>query len=149
MYPAAGNANGHDVAPEFYNVERTFKVNASLMLVTLLAVLGIAAECVTLWLFKANKMTSVPSIPKQIKDPVIGSELGKDPCLVGGWKQDETKGGMMNRPMERYTRFLEDNPGCFPLFDENLGDEGIISIAGIASPAFLMSIPQWKMVFGI
>ena len=149
LYPAAGNANGHDVAPEFYNVERTFKVNASLMLVTLLAVLGIAAECVTLWLFKANKMTSAPSIPKQIKDPVIGSELGKDPCLVGGWKQDETKGGMMNRPMERYTRFLEDNPGCFPLFDENLGDEGIISIAGIASPSFIMSIPQWEMVFGI
>jgi hypothetical protein len=44
---------------------------------------------------------------------------------------------------------LEDNPACFPLFDENLGDDGIISIAGIASPAFIMSIPQWEKVFGI
>jgi len=123
-------------------------VNASLMLVTLLAVLGIAAECVTLWLFKANKMTSAPSIPKQIKDPVIGSELGKDPCLVGGWKQDETKVGMMNGAMEQYARFLEDNPDCFPLFDENLANQGTISISGIASPAFILSIPQWKMVFG-
>jgi hypothetical protein len=94
-------------------------------------------------------MTSVPSIPKQINDQVIGSELGKTLCLVGGWKQGETTGSMMNKPMERYIRFLEDNPDSFPLFDENLGDEGIISIAGIASPSFIMSIPQWEMVFGI
>jgi hypothetical protein len=44
---------------------------------------------------------------------------------------------------------LEDNPACFPLLDENLADEGFISIAGIASPAFVMSIPQWNMVFDI
>jgi hypothetical protein len=36
----------------------------------------------------------------------------------------------------------------YPLFDENLADEGIISVAGIASPVFVMSIPQWNMVFG-
>jgi hypothetical protein len=139
---------GNDVTPEFHRVERTFQVNASMMLVTLLAILGIAAECVTLWLFKANKTTSVPSIPTQIKDPVIGGVPGKNSCPLGGWKQDETKVGMMNGAMEQYTRFLEDNPDCFPLFDENLADEGTISISGIASPAFVLSIPQWKMVFG-
>jgi hypothetical protein len=119
-----------------------------MMLVTLLAILGIIAEGVTLWLFKATKTTPVASIPKQIKDPVSGGEPGKNSCLVGGWKQDETKVGMMNGAMEQYTRFLEDNPDCFPLFDENLADEGTISISGIASPAFVLSIPQWKMVFG-
>jgi hypothetical protein len=139
---------GNDVTPEFHRVERTFQVNASMMLVTLLAILGIIAEGVTLWLFKATKTTPVASIPKQIKDPVSGGEPGKNSCLVGGWKQDETKVGMMNGAMEQYTRFLEDNPDCFPLFDENLADEGTISISGIASPAFVLSIPQWKMVFG-
>jgi len=94
-------------------------------------------------------MAQVPNIPKQTKDPVISGELGEPSCLVRRWKEDETKGDMMEEAMEQYTRFLEDNPDCFPLFDENLGDEGIISIAGIASPAFIMSIPQWKMVFGI
>jgi hypothetical protein len=126
-----------------------FKVNASMMLITLLAILGIAAECVTLLLFKVNKMTPIPSIPRRTEGPVISGELGEPSCLVRGWKQDETKGGMMEEAMEQYTRFLEDNPDCFPLFDESLGDAGIISIAGIASPAFVMSIPQWKMVCGI
>lgn len=139
---------GNDVTPEFPSVERTFKVNASMMLVTLLAILGIAAECLTLLLFKANKTTPAPSIPTQIKDPVIGGVPGKDSCLVVGWKQDEEKAAMMNGNMERYARFLEDNPDCFPLFNENLADEGTISISGIASPAFILSIPQWKMVFG-
>jgi hypothetical protein len=140
------NANGHDVTPEPNNVERKFKVNASM---ALLAVLGIAAECVALLLFNVYEMTPVPSVPKQAKDPVISGELGEPSCLVSGWKQDETKGGMMNEAMERYTRFLEDNPDCFPLFDENLGDEGTICIAGIAFSSFIMSIPQWEMVFGI
>jgi len=124
-------------------------VNASMMLVALLAILGIAAECATLLLFKAYEMTPVPSIPKELKDPVVVGDPGKNLGLVSSWKQDGTKGGMMNGPMERYTRFLEDNPDCFPLFDENLADEGIISIAGIASPTFIMSIPQWEMVFGV
>jgi hypothetical protein len=119
-----------------------------MMLVALLAILGIAAECVTLWLFKATKMTLFPSIPKEIKDPVIVGDLDKDLFLLGSCKPDGTKDGIMNETMERYTRFLEDNPACFPLFDEHLADEGIISIAGIASPAFIMSIPQWEMVFG-
>jgi len=112
-----------------------------MMLVALLAILGIATECVTLWLFKANKITPVPSIPKQPKNPVISGEPDRNSCLVGSWKQDG--------PVERYTRFLEDNPACFPLFDEHFADENIISIAGIASPAFVMSIPQWNMVFDI
>jgi hypothetical protein len=119
-----------------------------MMLAALLAILGIAAECVTLWLFKATKMTLFPSIPKEIKDTVIVGDPDKNWCLAGGWKPDGTKDGIMNETMERYTRFLEDNPACFPLFDEHLGDKGIISIAGIASPAFIMSIPQWEMVFG-
>jgi hypothetical protein len=119
-----------------------------MMLVALLAIIGIAAECVTLWLFKANEMTPVSRIPKPIKGPVI-VRAPESSCLVSSWKPDEAREGMMNDTMDRYTRFLEDNPDCFPLFDENLGDEGIISIAGIASPAFIMSIPQWKMVFGI
>ena len=124
-------------------------MNASMMLVALLAILGIAAEYVTLLLLKAHEMTPVLSTPKQIDDSVISGDPGKNLCLVGSWKQDGAKDGRKNGSMERYTRFLEDNPGCFPLFDENLGDEGIISIAGIASPSFIMSIPQWEMVFGI
>ena len=112
-----------------------------MMLVALLAILGIAAECVTLWLFKATKMTLFPSIPKEIKDPVIVGDPGINLCLVDSRKQDG--------PVERYTRFLEDNPACFPLFDEHFADEGIISIAGIASPVFVMSLPQWNMVFDI
>jgi len=110
--------------------------------------IGIAAECVALCLFKLNKLTPGPRIPQPIKDPVIGSELVKNSGLGCSWKQDETKGGMMNEPMERYTRFLEDNPDCFPLFEETLANEGIICIAGIASPAFIMSVPQWEMIFG-
>lgn len=140
---------GHDVTPEFYNVERTFKVNASMMLATFLAPLGIAAGCLTLLLFKTYERTPGPRIPKETKDSVIVVDLDKNVCLVGSCKQDGLKDGMVNGPMERYTRFLEDNPACFPLFDENLASEGIISIAGIASPAFIMSIPQWEMVFGI
>jgi hypothetical protein len=120
-----------------------------MILVAFLAILGIGAECVALLLFKANKMTPVPSIPKEIKDPVIFGDPSKNLCRVSSWEQDGAKDGRMNGPMERYTRFLEDNPACFPLFDENLADAGIISIAGIASPAFIMSIPQWEMVFGI
>jgi len=119
-----------------------------MMFVALLAILGIAVECVTL-LFKANKMTPVPSIPKPIKYQVIIGEPAKNSCLVGSWNQDGEKDGRMNGSMERYSRFLEDNSACYPLFDENLANEGIISIAGIASPAFIMSIPQWEMVFGI
>ncbi len=116
-------------------------MNASMMLVTFLAILGIAAECVTLLLLKAHEMNPVLSTPKQIGDSVISGESDRNSCLVGSWKQDG--------PVERYTRFLEDNPACFPLLDENLADEGFISIAGIASPAFVMSIPQWNMVFDI
>jgi hypothetical protein len=118
------------------------------MLVAFLAILGIAAECVTLLLFKAYEMTPVPSILKKIKDTVIVGDPDKNLCLAGSWKTDGTKDGIMNETMERYTRFLEDNSACYPLFDENLANEGIISIAGIASPAFIMSIPQWEMVFG-
>jgi hypothetical protein len=138
-----------DFHREPYNVERKFKVNASMMLVALLAILAIAAKYVLTFLLKANEMTPVPRIPKQIKGPVIVGEPGKNLCLVGNWKQDGTKDGMMNGPMERYTRFLEDNPDCFPLFDEHLADEGTISIVGIASPLFIMSIPEWEIVFGI
>jgi hypothetical protein len=94
-------------------------------------------------------MNSVLSVPKEIKAPVIVGDPGEDLCLVCSRKQEGTKGGMMNGAMERYTRLLEDNLACFPQFDEHLADEGIISIAGIASPAFIMSIPQWQMVFGI
>ena len=112
-----------------------------MMLVALLAILGLVAEWVTLLLFKRYEMTPVRSIPKEIKDPVIVGDPGINLCLVDSRKQDG--------PVERYTRFLEDNPACFPLFDENLADEGIISIAGIASPVFVMSLPQWNMVFDI
>ena len=112
-----------------------------MMLVTFLAILGIAAECVTLLLLKAHEMTPVLSTPKQIDDSVISGHPGINLCLVDSRKQDG--------PVERYTRFLEDNPACFPLFDEHFADEGIISIAGIASPVFVMSIPQWNMVFDI
>ena len=140
---------GHDVTPEIYTVERTFKVNASMMLVTFLAILGIATECLTLLLFRTYEITPGRRIPKEIKDSVIVGDLDNNLCLAGSCKQDGLKDSMMNGPMERYTRFLEDNPACFPLFDEDLATEGIISIAGIASPAFIMSIPQWEMVFGI
>jgi len=75
-------------------------VNASMMLVALLAILGIAAECVTLLLLKAHEMTPVLSTPKQIDDSVISGESDRNSCLVGSWKQDG--------PVEPYTRFLED-----------------------------------------
>jgi hypothetical protein len=143
------NANGHDVTPKPNNIERKFKVNASMILGTFLAILGIAAGCVTWWLFKANETTPASHIPKPIKNPVIAGDPDINLCLAGRCKQDAAKDGMVSGPMEQCTRFLEDNPACFPLFDENLGDDGIISIAGIASPAFIMSIPQWEKVFGI
>jgi hypothetical protein len=120
-----------------------------MILLALLAILGIAAECVTKLLFKAHEMTPDPSMPKEIKHPMIVGEPDSNSCLVGSWEPGGAEDGMMNEPMERYTRFVEDNSACFPLFDENLADEGIISIAGIASPAFSMTIPQWEMVFGI
>ena len=123
-------------------------MNASMITVAFLAMLGIAAECVRLLLYKANGIRLVPSIAKETKDLIIVGDPSTNLCFVGSREPDGAKAVTVNT-MERYTRFVEDNPDCFPLFDEHLGNEGIISIAGIASPNFVMTIPQWETVFGV
>ncbi len=80
-------------------------MNASMITVAFLAMLGIAAECVRLLLYKANGIRLVPSIAKETKDLIIVGDPSTNLCFVGSREPDGAKAVTVNT-MERYTRYI-------------------------------------------